>query len=259
MPRFPRFLIAAIFAGALIARVSADPDTIIAKARAYLGPEAALNAITSIHYVGTFESEETVKDDSGKTVTRPFKGSIEFIFDKPYRQRMVMISYKGTEITALDDYEAWYCLQEPGGSSIKSLTLFGRNEIKSLRVITWENFAYFRGIERRGGHVEDLGAVTIDGRSCEKLAFVHEPGIVYYRYFDTATGQLLLTELENGNRIRQEGEVMVNGVRFPKKLIQTTKDSATGKETTVIIAVDKVTLNETFPESLFAVPMLSVK
>ena len=257
MPRPSLFLSAALFIAVCAARLAADPAAIIAKARAYLGSEAALDAIRSIHYAGTFDSEETVKDKDGKDVTRPFKATVDLIFQKPYRQRVVLVSYKGTEITALDNYEAWQCLQQPGEVSVKNLILFGKDQIKERRANVWENLAFYRGIERRGGHVDDLGPVTIDGHPCEKLAFVHDTGIVFYRYIDTSTGQLILTELGNGDRIRQEGEIVVDGVRFPKKLTNITKDPATGKEYTAVITLDKITLNQTFPESLFAVPLVA--
>jgi outer membrane lipoprotein-sorting protein len=254
-----RFLAVALFAAFFGLRASASTEAIIAQARAYLGPEAVLNAITSIHYTGVLESEEAVKDKAGKVTMQPFKATIEIIFQKPYCQRVMLVSYKGTEITALDDYEAWRRFQEAGGSARWSLTLLNKDQIKSQRASTWENLAFFRGIERRGGHVEDLGSVTIEGHACEKLAFVHEPGLTFYRYFDLTTGQLLLTELENGDRIREEGEVMINGVRFPRKLINIIKDRTTGKNNTATITLDKITLNEAFPDSLFAVPELSTQ
>jgi hypothetical protein len=257
MPKSFNFLTIALFTACLVTRASADTDAIIAKARAYLGPDATLDAITSIHYVGTLASEETIKDKDGKQITRPFKGTIEIIFQKPYSQRVTLVSYKGTETTALDDFEAWRHLQDATDAKRWSLTLLDKDQVRSQRANTWENIAFYRGIERRGGHVEDLGPHVVDGHTCEKLAFVHEPGLTFYRYFDAATGQLLLTETDNGNLTREQGEMMVNGVRFPKSLVSTTKDPATGRESTLSITLEKVTLNENFPESLFAVPMVA--
>jgi hypothetical protein len=255
MTKFSRFITATLFAAALAARASADTDAIIAKARAYLGPEAALEAITSLHYVGTLAGEETIKDNAGQETKRPFKGAIDIIFQKPYNQRVKLVSYKGTEITALDDYDAWRRLEDAHDPTRWSLMLLDKDQIKSQRANTWENLAFYRGIERQGGHVEDLGSKVIDGHMCEKLAFVHEPGITFYRYFDADTGRLLLTETGNGSRVSEQGEMMVNGVRFPKTLVNTSRDPATGKENTIVITLDKITLNESFPGSLFAVPM----
>ncbi|HZP60899.1 MAG TPA: hypothetical protein VFB27_11305 [Opitutaceae bacterium] len=257
MPRFFPFFAAAAALVAIVPARAADAAAIIAKARAYLGPEAALDSIRSIHYVGSFESDETVKDKDGKLSTRHFKAALDLIFQKPYQQRVVMTSDRGRDITALDNYEAWECLQQPGDTSVRNLNLFGKDQVKDRRANVWENLSFYRGIERRGGHVEDLGPTTVDGHACEKLAFVHGPNIVFYRYIDTATGQLRLTELTNGDRIRQEGELTAGGVRFPRKLINLTKDPASGKEYTAVITLDKVVLNETFPDSLFAVPLLA--
>jgi hypothetical protein len=250
---------AALLAAFLVTHASADTEAIIAKARAYLGPDATLEAITSIHYVGTLASEETVKDKDGKEIKRPFKGTIDLIFQKPYLQRVVLVSYKGTETTALDDFEAWRRVELATDPAHWRLTLLDRDQVRSQRANTWENMAFYRGIDRRGGHVEDLGSHVIDGHTCEKLAFVHEPGITFYRYFDIGTGQLILTETEKGNLTREQGEIMVNGLRFPKSLVNITKDPVTGRENTIAITLDKITLNENFSESLFAVPVYTVK
>jgi hypothetical protein len=259
MPKSFSFFTAALFTVVLATRASADPEAVIAKARAYLGPDATLEAITSIHYVGTLAGEETFKDKDGKETRRPFKGTIDLVFQKPYYQHVTLVSYKGTEITALDDYEAWRRLEDATNPKHWSLMLLDKDQVRSQRANTWENMAFYRGIERRGGHVEDLGPVTIDGHACEKLAFVHEPGLTFYRYFDAATGQLILTETENGNLTREQGEIMANGVRFPKSLVSITKDPATGRKNTIVITLEKITLNENFPESLFAVPLYTVK
>jgi hypothetical protein len=259
MPKYSSCFIAALLTAVLVTRASADTEAIIAKARAYLGSDATLEAITSIHYVGTLASEETVKDKDGKETKRPFKGKIDLIFQKPYLQRVVLVSYKGLEMTGLDDFEAWRRLEPANDPKRASLTLLDKDQVMSQRANTWENIAFYRGIERRGGHVDDLGSQVIDGHTCEKLAFVHEPGLTFYRYFDTTTGELILTDTENGNLTREYGEMMVDGVRFPKSLVNITKDPATGRENTITITLDKITLNEFFPESIFAVPMFTVK
>src|ERR1035441_1116394 len=84
MPKSFSFFTAALFTAVLVTRASADTDAVIAKARAYLGPDATLEAITSIHYVGTLAGEEIVKEKEGKEIKRPFMGEIDLIFQKPY-------------------------------------------------------------------------------------------------------------------------------------------------------------------------------
>lgn len=219
---------------------------IIAKARSYLGSETALNALTSVHFAGKLNA-----DDS--SVTGPV--AIDIIFQKPDRQRIEAKSNKGTEVTGLNGYEAWHRVQDAKDKAGWQLTLLGKDQVKRLRANTWENLAFFRGIERIGGRIEDQGTAVVDGVTTRKVAFIHDPDIVFFRYFDPVTGRLVRTETEAGGTIREEGETMIDGIRFPKKLITVSKN-AQGKEITVSITFDKITVNEAFPDSLFAVPDL---
>ena len=136
------------------------------------------------------------------------------------------------------------------------MTLLTNDQIKRLRANTWENLSFFHGIEQRRGSVKDLGKATVDGKSCRKLGFDHGDGIVFTRYFDDATGRLVLTETENGITIREEDEAVVEGIRFPHKIISTSK-LADGTDRTVSIEFDKITVNEVFADSLFAVPAMT--
>ena len=229
-----------------------DVNAVIAKARATVGSEAALAALTSIHYTGTLET--TAMDEKGES--KEVKVAIEIIFQKPYRQRIVATSENKIEITALDDYEGWQREQDPKDSARWRMTLLGKEQIQRLRANTWENLAFFRDIARGGGRVEDLGVATVDGKSCRKLSFVHGDNIVFLRYFDQGSGRLALTETENGVQIRELDEIVAGGLKFPRKIFTESKLSD-GKARTVTITFDQITVNETFADSLFAVPPMS--
>lgn len=229
----------------------------IAKARAAIGPEAALEAVRSIHFTGTLDTTETVPDpaDATKTVTRPLHLAIDIIFQKPYQQRQLLRSEKISRATTLDGYDGW--VQRVPDLAVPQnwlLDLMPVAEIKRLRANTWENLNFFRGIEQRGGSVKFLGEATVDGRPSVKLLFAHDADIFFTRYFDKATGRLLKTETENGGEIREEGEFLVGGLRFPRKLTS----QAPGGQTTVI-TFETIILNETFPTELFAVPTLMAR
>ena len=90
---------------------------------------------------------------------------------------------------------------------------------------------------------------TIDGIVCAKISFIHSDNIVFHRYFDKGTGRLVKTETANGGEIREEGVLKVDGIRFPKKIIN---KASTGQVTTIVF--DEIVLNESFPPSHFAVP-----
>jgi outer membrane lipoprotein-sorting protein len=249
MTSFPLRILSSVTAAIVLASsLSAAEPAIIAKARAFIGSEAALNNLKSVHYSGTLVMADSA-DPSKQT-----RAKMEIIFQKPEQQRIMATSDKTVEVTALDGYDAWQRVQEIGDASKWRQTLLNVDQIKRLRANTWENLAYYRGIDKVGGRLEEQGSQTIDGIACQKIAFIHSPNIIFYRYFDSATGRLVLTETETGNTIREQGEMVVNGIRFPRSIITTTKTK--GGEQSVTISFEKVTLNETFPPTTFKVPGL---
>ena len=249
---FRLFLVLGLASLPLLSARADDVNAVITKARANVGSEVALNALQSVHYAGTLEA--TALDEKG--ASKEVKVAIEIIFQKPYQQRIVATSDDKIEITALDDYEGWQREQDPKDSARWRMTLLGKDQIKRLRANTWENLAFYRGIAHNGGRVIDLGLVSVDGKSCRKLSFAHDDNIVFIRYFDQDSGRLALTETENGVQIREHDEIVAGGLKFPRKIITESKLSD-GKTRTVTIIFDKITVNETFADSLFEVPPMS--
>lgn len=224
---------------------------IIAKARTYLGSETALNQVTSLHYVGTM-----MLSSSGDAKQAPV--GVDIIFQHPSRQRSQLTADNRIEITVLDGYDGWQRVQDPVDASRWTLSLMKPDQIRNLRANVSENLSFFRSVPGRGGSVEDLGAATIDGVSCRKIAFVYSPNIIFYRYFDTDTGRLVLTETKQGESIREQGEIVAGGLKFPKTLV-TTLTQADGSVHRVTIDFEKVIVNEIFPDSLFVMPLLGTR
>lgn len=248
------FLLSALFS-ALTLSALADPqtDAWITKARAALGSDSALDAVRTVHFTGTLETTQQVpsKADPKVLTAEPLRLGIDIVFQKPYQQRIVLRSDRVVETTALDGYDGWVRRADAAREDQWQLTLLDPEQIKRLRANTWENLAFYRGIEQRGGKVEFQGDATVDGKACVKLLFRHADNIHFTRYFDKATGLLVKTVTEAGGEIREEGETVIKGVRYPKKLINKT---ATGEVTT--ITFDSIRVNETIPAGDFAVPTL---
>lgn len=233
---------------AILATASAAELPIIAKARAHIAPEAVLSAVTSVRYVGTLVTADPA-DPAKET-----RATMEIIFQKPEQQRITATTTGTVEVTALDGYEGWQRVHRVANPNEWKQTLMQPEQIKRLRANTWENLAFFRGIEDRGGRVEDRGTAPVDGLTCQKIAFIHSPAVTFIRYFDVATGRLMLTETESGSTIRERGEVRVQGIRFPRSIITSTKN-AKGEEQKVTIEFESIYVNETYPPSHFAVPL----
>ncbi|MDR1282022.1 MAG: hypothetical protein LBK99_14565 [Opitutaceae bacterium] len=224
-------------------------EDVIAKARSFVGPENELSALRSVHFKGTLTVMD--RDAGGRDV--PVNVGLEIIFQKPYRQRIVATSPEKVEVTALNGYDAWQRIADPTDASAWQLTILGADQIKRLRANTWENLAFYRGIGDVGGSIEDLGAAQVEGRNCRKLAFRHAANIVFIRYFDEATGRLVMTETEAGSTIREEGDLRAGKLRFPQKIV-TANRLADGTTRELTVVFDAVTVNATFADDLFEVP-----
>jgi outer membrane lipoprotein-sorting protein len=250
-----RFLAAFAALAFVVPQLLADArvDHWIAKARSAVGSEAALNNVRSIHFKGTLETTEPRA--AGETgPAKPLVLAIDIVFQKPFQQRMVLRSDEVVETTALDGYDAWVRRANAKDEKKWQITLLEKQQIKRLRANTWENLNFYTGLPQRGGSVVYGGDANLDGRACVKLTFTHAENIAFVRYFDKVSGRLVKTETESGGEIREEGELIVQGLRFPRKLINKAPE---GQIAT--ITFESVTINETFPADAFAVPAFSLQ
>lgn len=220
------------------ASASDELDGIIARARVYVGPEEALNNVTSIHYRGVLISED------GTT------GKVDIIFQKPDFQ-MVMVEVENIrETTALSGYDGWRKVVDLNNEADWELTLLEARQIRRLQANVWENLNWFRGIKKRSAEVVYDGRKEIDGVECDRVSYLHGDGIRFIRYFDTETGRLVLTETEQGGQIREEGEITEFGIRFPERVVTSVNDDSS------TIEFDLVEVNKKYDEAIFDVPML---
>ena len=229
-------------------RLRADEPPIISRARSYLGTEAALGAVRSIHFVGKITADN-LQDPLHPTTAR-----LEMILQKPYQLRLQATYAKVTEIDGLNGYDGWHRHEDNANPALWRQVVLGANDIKQMRTNIWQNLAFYRAFDRDGPVIEDRGDATLDGVPTRKVAFIHDSQTVFYRYFERATGRLVVTQTGSGSEIKEEGELVAAGVRFPKKLITVFKGRAGSKDQKVVLEFDTVTVNETFADSLFAVP-----
>jgi outer membrane lipoprotein-sorting protein len=214
----------------------------IGKARAFLGGNAALDAVRSIHFTGTLE------------LANGNKLPAEIIFQKPYQQKITVQGPIAIETTALDGYDAWQKRTNVQNPSQWQVTLLDAAQVKRLRANTLENLSFYSIGAMAGAVVQVAGEAVVDGVSAVKLTFKHAEDIVFTRYFNKATGQLLKTETENGGEIREEGEMTVSGIRFPKRVLNKTASGAV-----TAITFEQVRVNEVFPPDTFVVPSLQAR
>jgi ABC-type Na+ efflux pump permease subunit len=139
------------FVAFAVGGLNAAEPAIIAKARAQLGTEAALEAVRSVQYKGTVVAIDP------KDPTKQSKSSIEIIAQKPDQQRVLAQSEKAVETTVIDGYEGWQRTQEINNPKARRFVVFKPDAVKRLRAQAWENLSFFRGSERFGARVEEQG------------------------------------------------------------------------------------------------------
>ncbi len=240
--RLPRLL--AVFAPALALVLPAAPsgaaeaDRVIAQARAALAPEPVLEAVRSIRFVGTI----LLQDGNS--------GDIEIIVRKPMQQRVTITLGNARETTALSDYDGWRRVENLAQPSEWELTLLEPPQIRRLRANTVENIGFFRGVDAVGGEIRHEGEAEVGGVPCHKISFVHARGIVFTRYFNRETGRLVRTEMDDGSRLTEAGELVAGGIRFPREIETVTPQ---GRST---VLFSRVEVDAAFDDAVFDVPML---
>lgn len=215
-----------------------SPDEIISRARTFLGGDEVLSKVKSIRFTGTVVLEDGTA------------GDLELIVQKPVQQRLTLKLGEAREITGLDGYDAWRRLEAVGDTGEWEMMLLEVDRIRELRAQYWENIGFFRGIEKVGGKIEMRGEETVDGIDCVKVAFIHGKDLVYERFFNKETGQLVLSRGIGGETIRESGSIMVDGIRFPKQL------ERTGVGQKSVVTFSDITVNEKFDRELFEIPLM---
>ena len=245
-------LLAALVAAAVPALPArAAEPAIIAKARAYLGPEAALNGVRTIHFIGRVAQRPAGQSGA---LSKDAGNRIDYYFERPWRERIAVSGGGAMVETALDDFDGWQRTTPPAGGGGPRLVLLGAAVTENLRADTWENLNFYRGLELAGGTVEDEGLVMVGGIACEKVVFTHSPASIYRRYFDLSTGRLVFTETAAGVIITERGEINAGGIRFPAA-IETRQPTANGGAQVTVYSFDRIIVNEALPDSLFTMPL----
>ena len=193
--------------------------------------------------------------DSAGVLQEDASGTFELIVQKPGQQKEVHVIGKVRDTVGLDDLTGWERIERVGEPAKGRTAVVPLAQLRRIQANAFENVAFYRGLERRGGRLELRGETTVDGRPATCIAFIHPGEIVFLRSFDRETGRLLLTEGQDGERIVEEGESVVQGIRFATRIV-TSARHADGKALVVTLIFDEIKVNEVFPPETFAVPMV---
>lgn len=223
----------------LSANLDPQAEAILKKARQFISDESTLNRVNSLRFEGT------IKDPEGKT------GKIVISLQKPYKLLQSIHHENGVvDEFGLNDYEGWLKRFKAEAPDVYALMPVDVVRLKRLRANTFEGLNFFSTKTSFGRKIEYQGKQELDGKSVEVVKILYGSA-VFIRYFDTETGELLLSEIENGERIQEQGELMVDGIRFPKFLV-----TFNGDEQISHLEFNSIQVNPDFEDSLFTQPPL---
>lgn len=240
----PFVLAVSLLLGANISAQDSDEKIIestIKLARAFLGDSDRLDAIDCIHYKGS------LLYSSGDL------GTIEMIYQEPLRQKMIAVVNDRKEVSVLNGTEGWTTFERVGDSLPLGMEIFDPVRILIMQAAVREAFSFFQKPDVRNGEISYQGKETVKGRECHVLDYDHGDGIGYRRFIDAETGQVLRMLDSKGVEYIEEGEIIVDGIRFPKKMVSTFA-TALGSQT-MEFAYTSITLNKKLPDSEFVMPL----
>ena len=235
-----RWIVYSVFAALLVPCLTsaATVDEIIAKARQHIGSEEALDSIKSIHFKGIFIA-----------ANRGTEGTIEIRFQKPFQQRLDVFEGESVLTTALNGYDGWNRRFSTKNPKSWDLEILSAADLKRMRANTHDNLYFFTGLEKLRGKIVDEGVKNKDGREAHLLVFRYDDKIFYKRYFDVKTGDLISTINDLGLEIKEVGQMVVDEVRFPQKVV-----SLRDGEIVNTVEFTEIILNEEFDNSYFDLP-----
>ena len=217
-------------------------EQILAKAREYLGGDTQLRAVETIQFHGSFTTNKGEE-----------KGEILIYLKKPFKQRLDIIrAHDGSiETTAINDIDGWGRRVNKEDADDWTIRILSMPELKRMRANTYDNLNFYSGIEKLGGKIINKGIVNKDGKNAYVLHFQYDNTIHYKRYFDVNTGKLLATINDKGIEIKDIGEFIVDGIRFPREQIRI--EDGKKKDT---LSFNKIIINAPMDDKIFELPSL---
>ncbi len=236
----PLLAVVLMIAGLAAAAAATPLEETLAKARTYIGGEAAVNAVQSVTYVGN------VVDADGNVM-----GPIKLVLKKPRFQRIEITLNGVQDVTGVNEFEAWMQRTDLATGE-RMVAAMPYERVQNLYITAIENLFFFKGPEHfRGAVIEDGGVMEREKRQVRKITARYPTGLFFTRYFDVKTGELLGTETADGVLLVEDGKLPASGVKFPKSV----KTYHEGKLVRTVV-FEKITVNDVLSDELFEFPKM---
>lgn len=211
----------------------------IAKARKYLGGDEALKKIKTISYKGV------VIYGTGQS------GTIESVYKQPSYHQTTSVIGKIKETSTLNKTEGWQKVESVDAPGAWSLDLYTVDDLKHMQASVASKLGFLSKPNTISGRIEYLGTKELDGKSVQVLQYFYTSTIWFRHYIDDETGRVLYTLNDKGFIFKETGEKVVEGVRFPEKIVV-----SAGSEK-MEISFSEIKVNQPIDNDRFNVPVMA--
>lgn len=234
----------AVLCVAMAARAATPAETLVTKARAALGGEAALNAVHALRF------EVSAADAEGKSL-----GVIISEYKEPMKLREIDYTHEATEIVSAIDGAEGHRVMRRLDSGARRMEIMPTSEVDARRDFALSNLHLMAVPSPARGVVETEPGREIDGVKCDTLAYKYHSGIVLRRFVEAGTGRLVATRVDfngkAGDLMVNKGEQIVSGIRFPKEIVILNAEGKTLRK----LAISKIEVNPALDDKSFATPL----
>ncbi len=214
----------------------------VALGRDYMGGDAKLDAVESVRFEGVLVQAGGLS------------GTVESVMKKPGYYQFTSSIGGVRETSTLNPTSAWRKLENFKQPGAYSLSFYEIEELRNLEATIADSLGFLKAPKTRNGRIEFVGKGKVRGKMAVILNYVYGDRIWFRRYFDPETGRVMFMQSSKGMVFTYEGDLEVDGIRFPKKVL-VTYVSQYG-ESTMEISYSKAEINVDVDLERFRVPQV---
>lgn len=215
--------------------LSASPENdLITKMRSYLGNEAQLDGISALQYQGSYAPASGLD------------GNLTLTFKAPHYQKIEFKTKEALNVICIGE-NLGYLYSKNLQTGELSRNILGADRYEALKANAVENLNFFKPKKSTQVSVKHLGPITYEGRAAVGILYSYPNGVAFQRYVDPQFGKVLATTTDRGEKTVESGDLMVDGLRFPKML------KSYDSEGTLIntIEFESIAINPDLPDNFF--------
>ena len=230
---------------AVLSAAESNAKYVIEKARATIGADAVLNDLVTLQMRGRIEPGESKLSSAKVSITAR----------KPCSQRLEVTVDDLLETTILEGDSG--CIirsnlsEGARGSQFRMMT---EKEVQRVAFNTRQLFGFYEADSKNGEIVIYNGIEQRRGLRCHKLLYSYPNDITTTRYFAVNDHKLVSMVTDKGVESVEIGELIVNGIKFPRRIEYYQKNR---RLHTLIL--NEVEVNKPLRKGVFMIPDIQKK